>query len=70
MTQANRAISIILSIKLLVIAELAFGAFTILEIQQANANNNNGDHKNSCNYHHFVDKNCSHDSTPFILPFP
>jgi hypothetical protein len=49
---------------------LAFGAFTILEIQQTNADNNNGDHKNSCNYHHFAEKNCSHDSTPFMLPFP
>jgi hypothetical protein len=43
-----------------------------VDMQQANADNNNVDSKKSCNNHHDSGSSqCAHkDTTPFILPFP
>ncbi len=43
-----------------------------VDMQHANADDNNEDGKNSCNdHHHDPSSHCSHDNTtPFILPFP
>jgi hypothetical protein len=66
------ATHITLLIKLLVVVDvLAVGSLTSFDVQQVNADNNNGSDLKSCNDHQSGDRNCSHkDSTPFILPFP
>lgn len=71
MVDKRGTIPIISALELLAIAVLIIGIF-VVDMQQANADNNNGDSKTSCNdHHHSGDSSCSHkDSTPFILPFP
>jgi hypothetical protein len=68
--ELNGIILISSSMKLLAIVMLTIGIF-VVDMQQANADNN-GDGKNSCNdYHYSGSSQCSHkDPTPFILPFP
>jgi hypothetical protein len=71
MTKVKDVVLITLSIKLLVLATYLIGPIDSFILQQANADNNNHNHSNSCNDHHSQDGKCSNkDKTPFLLPFP
>lgn len=65
---ANKAIIIIFSLAIAIL----LNGILVTDMQQANADKNDGDGNNSCDKnHHPGSSQCPHnDGTPFLLPFP